>query len=61
MAKIEIDKNGQVNGLPPDEIEKNGCLTEMSANKTVCLLSEKCDKGVCYTHHDNGWRLWLSG
>lgn len=45
MAKIEIDKNGQVNGLPPDEIEKNGCLTEMSANKTVCLLSEKCDKG----------------
>lgn len=45
MAKIEIDKNGQVDGFCPDEIEKNDRLTEMSANKTLCLLSEKCDKG----------------
>lgn len=45
MAKIEIDKNGQVDGFCPDEIEKNDRLKEMSANKTLCLLSEKCDKG----------------
>lgn len=45
MNRIEIDKTGRVIGLCGLVEEKGGCLSEMSADQTVCLLSEKCDKG----------------
>lgn len=45
MEKILIDKNGQIAGTGYDVIESGSRLIEMSATQTLCLLSEKCDRG----------------
>lgn len=45
VNKIEIDNQGRVIGFCGLDEEKSGRLSEMSADQTVCLLSEKCNKG----------------
>ena len=45
MSKIEIDQKGYVIGLCGLELEKGDRLCEMSADQTLCLLPEKCEKG----------------
>ena len=49
MTKIEIDQKGYVIGLRGLDLEKDDRLCEMSADPTLCLLPEKCDKGFA-TH-----------
>lgn len=45
MTRIEIDQKGYVIGLCGLELEKGDRLCEMSADQTLCLLPEKCEKG----------------
>ncbi|MCT0009728.1 hypothetical protein EFL57_04550 [Weissella confusa] len=45
MTKIEIDQKGYVIGLCGLDLEKGDRLCEMSADQTLCLLPEKCEKG----------------
>lgn len=45
MTKIEIDQKGYVIGLHGLDLEKGDRLCEMSADQTLCLLPEKCEKG----------------
>ena len=45
MTRIEIDQKGYVIGLCGLELEKGDRLCEMSADRTLCLLPEKCEKG----------------
>lgn len=45
MTKMEINQKGYVIGLCGLDLEKSDRLCEMSADQTLCLLPEKCDKG----------------
>ncbi|MHC8519506.1 hypothetical protein [Weissella confusa] len=45
MINIEIDQKGSAIGLRGIDLEKGDRLCEMSADQTLCLLPEQCDKG----------------